>query len=75
MFMCASECSFRSFKETADANIRFEDLRSLLGAMGFTERTRGDQHIFSKPGLSEIPESAAAWFCSKALPGQAGFEL
>ncbi len=27
---------------TADANIRFEDLRSLLGALGFVERIRGD---------------------------------
>ena len=38
---------------TADANIRFEDLRSLLGALGFGERIRGD-HIFSKPGVAEI---------------------
>ena len=39
---------------TADANIRFEDLRSLLGAPGFAERIRGDHHIFSKPGVTEI---------------------
>jgi hypothetical protein len=39
---------------TADANIRFEDLRSLLGALGFAERIRGDHHIFSKPGVAEI---------------------
>ena len=39
---------------TADANIRFEDLRSLLGALGFGERIRGDHHIFSKPGVAEI---------------------
>jgi hypothetical protein len=37
-----------------DANIRFEDLRSLLGAFGFAERIRGDHHIFSKPGVAEI---------------------
>jgi len=39
---------------TADANIRFEDLRSLLGALGFAERIRGDHHIFSKSGVAEI---------------------
>ena len=39
---------------TADANIRFEDLRSLLGALGFAKRIRGDHHIFSKPGVAEI---------------------
>jgi hypothetical protein len=39
---------------TADANIRFEDLRSLLGALGFAERIRGGHHIFSKPGVAEI---------------------
>jgi hypothetical protein len=41
-------------KGTADANIRFEDLRSLLGALGFAERIKGDPHIFSKPGVAEI---------------------
>jgi hypothetical protein len=39
---------------TADANIRFEDLRSLVSALGFVERIRGDHHIFSKSGVSEI---------------------
>jgi len=39
---------------TADANIRFEDLRSLLGALGFAERIKGDHHIYSKAGVAEI---------------------
>lgn len=39
---------------TADANIRFEDLRSLLSALGFTERIRGDHHIFSRADIAEI---------------------
>jgi hypothetical protein len=39
---------------TADANIRFEDLRSLLGALGFVERIKGDHHIYSKTGVAEI---------------------
>ena len=38
----------------ADANIRFEDLRSLLGALGFAERIKGDHHIYSKAGVGEI---------------------
>jgi hypothetical protein len=38
----------------SDANVRFEDLRSLLAALGFAERIRGDHHIFSKGGIAEI---------------------
>jgi hypothetical protein len=38
----------------SDANVRFEDLRSLLNSFGFAERTRGDHHIFSKAGIAEI---------------------
>lgn len=38
----------------SDANVRFEDLRSLLAGMGFAERIRGDHHIFSKSGVAEI---------------------
>ncbi len=39
---------------TADANIRFDDLRALLSAMGFAERVKGSHHIFAKPPLPEI---------------------
>ena len=39
---------------TADANMRFDDLRSLLRALGFTERIKGDHHIFSRPDIAEI---------------------
>jgi hypothetical protein len=39
---------------TADANIRFEDLRSLLHALGFAERIKGDHHIYSKDSVIEI---------------------
>jgi len=52
---------------TADANIRFEDLRSLLYALGFGERIRGDHQIFSKSGVAEIlnlqPRGALAKPC------------
>lgn len=39
---------------TADANIRFEDLRSLLTALGFVERVKGGHHIFARSGVMEI---------------------
>ena len=39
---------------TADANIRFDDLRSLLTALGFVERVKGSHHIFTKAGVVEI---------------------
>lgn len=38
----------------SDANIHFEDLRSLLASVGFAERIRGDHHIFSRAGIAEI---------------------
>lgn len=39
---------------TSDANIRFSDLCSLLGKLGFDERVRGSHHIFTKDGVEEI---------------------
>lgn len=39
---------------TADANIRFDDLRSLLAALGFIERTKGSHHIFARPDVADI---------------------
>ena len=38
----------------SDANIRFWDLRTLLGKLGFEERIRGSHHIYTKAGISEI---------------------
>ncbi|HEV7424791.1 MAG TPA: type II toxin-antitoxin system HicA family toxin [Thermoanaerobaculia bacterium] len=37
----------------ADANIRFVELRSLLLSLGFSERTRGSHHVFSKKDIDE----------------------
>lgn len=37
----------------ADANIDFDDLRGVLLRFGFTERTRGSHHVFTKPGIEE----------------------
>jgi hypothetical protein len=32
---------------SADANVDFNDLRNLLGALGFREHIRGSHHIFT----------------------------
>ncbi len=37
----------------SDANIVFADLCSLLRQLGFTERTRGSHHIFTRLGIEE----------------------
>jgi hypothetical protein len=39
---------------TAAANIRFSDLRNLLLHLGFTERIKGNHHIFHREGIPEI---------------------
>ena len=39
---------------TADANIHFADLQSLLKALGFVERVKGGHHIFTRPDVAEI---------------------
>lgn len=44
----------RVLRGNADANIRFNDLRSLLAHLGFVERLRGGHHIFSRDGVAEI---------------------
>lgn len=38
----------------SDANIRFNDLRSLLRRLGFDERIRGSHHMFTREDLDEI---------------------
>jgi hypothetical protein len=37
----------------SDANIRFDDLRVLLLALGFIERIRGSHHMFGRNGIEE----------------------
>jgi predicted RNA binding protein YcfA (HicA-like mRNA interferase family) len=39
---------------SSDANIRFSDLRALLGRLGFAERVKGSHHIFTHDGIAEI---------------------
>lgn len=38
----------------SDANLSFDDLRQLLLRLGFTERVRGDHHIFFRADVEEI---------------------
>ncbi len=38
----------------SEANIRFSDLRTLMGHLGFEERIRGSHHLFDKEGILEI---------------------
>ena len=38
----------------ADANIVFADLCNLMHALGFSERIKGDHHIFFRKGVEEI---------------------
>lgn len=37
-----------------DSNVSFISLCHLLMSLGFTERIRGDHHIFTKDGVDEI---------------------
>lgn len=39
---------------TSDANVSFREIRSLVVAMGFDERVRGDHFIFTREGIAEI---------------------
>ena len=38
----------------SDSNIRFRDLRKMIMDIGFSERIKGDHHIFYRVGVEEI---------------------
>ncbi len=38
----------------SDANIGFEELRTLLAALGFEERIRGSHRVFRREGVMEL---------------------
>lgn len=44
----------RVLQGTADSNIRFRDLETLLITLGFSERIKGSHHIFTRPDVVEI---------------------
>ncbi len=54
----------RVLNAQADAAIRFLSLRSLMKALGFEERIRGDHYIYTREGVTEIvnlqPQGALA---------------
>lgn len=49
-----SKIMFSFTKGNEDKNLNFEDLRSILIMLGFSEHIRGDHHIFTKAELPEI---------------------
>ena len=38
----------------SDKNIRFNELRTVLGKLKFNERVKGDHHIFTRDNVKEI---------------------
>lgn len=38
---------------TSDANIPFDDIRTMLLQLGFEERIRGSHHLYRKDGVEE----------------------
>lgn len=44
----------RVMSGNSDASIRFNDLCQMLRAVGFTERTSGSHHLFSRSGVREM---------------------
>lgn len=44
----------RVLRGTSDADIGFDDLRSILLRLSFTERVRGSHHIFTREDVAEI---------------------
>nr|VFK80844.1 MAG: YcfA-like protein [Candidatus Kentron sp. SD] len=45
--------------QRSDANVSFDGLCALIERLGFSERIRGDHHIFTMDGIDEIPSEAA----------------
>ncbi len=43
----------RILRGESDANIPFDDLRSVLVRLGFDERVRGSHHLYRKEGVEE----------------------
>ena len=44
----------RLLRGSSDADFSFADLCALLYRLGFTERVRGDHHIYTRSGVAEI---------------------
>jgi hypothetical protein len=63
MRLVSKQILLKVLSGTADANVRFDDLRSLLRTLGFAERVKGSHHIFTRPEVVEISifNRAAPW--------------
>jgi len=48
------ELRLRILHGRSDANIDFDELRQLLGWLGFEERIRGSHHVFRRSGVREL---------------------
>ncbi len=48
------ELRLRILQARSDANIDFDELRQLLGWLGFEERNRGSHYIFRRSGVREL---------------------
>jgi predicted RNA binding protein YcfA (HicA-like mRNA interferase family) len=68
--MSAAKVLQRVLSGTSDASIRFQELCSLLEALGFDKRIRGSHHLFRKAGVEE--KINPRWEPRQALPGQTG---
>lgn len=44
----------KPLRGTSDASFAFEDLRHILGRLGFDERVRGSHHLFNRDGIPEL---------------------
>jgi len=51
--MGAAKTLRRVLSSGSDAAIRFDDLCSLLGSLGFEKRVKGSHHLFRKAGVEE----------------------
>ena len=56
----------RVLQGTADSNVHFADLRSLLLSLGFEERIKGSHHILFRTGVEEILNLQALGSLAKA---------
>jgi predicted RNase H-like HicB family nuclease/predicted RNA binding protein YcfA (HicA-like mRNA interferase family) len=66
----ADSVLFQVLRGSADANIRFSDLRGLLLKNGFVERVKGSHHIFTHDAVAEILKSSTEKLVCKTLSGE-----
>jgi predicted RNA binding protein YcfA (HicA-like mRNA interferase family) len=60
---------------TADQNIRFDEIVSLLRHLGFDLRIKGSHHIFSKSGVKDILNLQPKNGMAKAYQVKAGAQF